>query len=144
MAVQFVVLGAVTATQEEYDHAFKTWERRNAVLGTKLQVYFAQTTIGPEWTDFAERVTDFYALTGVGLTSRKDAAAPLLEHYELVWPEHSEARDRAASEWNAVFGELKNAILDEKSALIQRVMNARVDAIESPPLRERLARRLPI
>jgi hypothetical protein len=144
MAVQFVVLGAVTATQEEYDRAYKTWEERNAVLGTKLQVYFAETTIGLEWTAFADRVTRFYALTGVELAHRRDAAAPLLGHYGLTWPVHGDADDPAASEWHAVFGELKEAVLEEKSALIQRVMNARVDAIESPPLRERLARRLPI
>src|SRR5688572_17978837 len=57
MAVQFAVLGAVSQDQKEYDDAYKSWEKKRSVIGTKLEVYFPQIELGSAWSDFAHRVT---------------------------------------------------------------------------------------
>lgn len=118
MSVQFAVLGAAGQSQEAYDQEYRSWETRSAVLGTKLDAYFPGTGLGRDWAAFAERVTAFYALTGVhDRAERERGAAPLLAHYGRAWPDGPS--DRA---WIAAWGELKAAILEEKGVLIQRVL----------------------
>lgn len=65
LSVQFVQMQSQYMDQEKLDQAYLAWETRSAVIGTKLQAYFPETTIPAEWTRFSEVVTNFYALLGM-------------------------------------------------------------------------------
>jgi hypothetical protein len=80
--IQFAVLRAPGQDQKAYDEAFRTWEVRSAVIGTKLEAYFPATPIGSDWGSFAERVTQFYATTGFqDRDDRRRRVEELLAHY---------------------------------------------------------------
>jgi hypothetical protein len=95
MTVQFQHLRPESVPQAEFSAAYKEWEVRSGVIGTRIEAYFPGTGLGERWTGFSERATRFYAL----------AAQP----------------EEARGEWGAVREEL----LNEKSALISAVLSAR-------------------
>lgn len=128
MAVQFVVLGSASQTQEKYDEAYRAWETESAVIATKLAAYFRQSNIAGDWSAFAERVTRFYALTGVDLSQRRHAARPLMETYGLRWQGSDDPPTEQA--WRQAWGTLKDAIFSEKTELIRRVLESPLDAFE--------------
>ena len=64
MAVQFAEGGAKSQTQEQFDEAYRDWEIKKAIIGSKIRGYFPQTTLGPDWDDFADIVSEVYALSG--------------------------------------------------------------------------------
>ena len=67
LAIQFAELGAVGQSQEDFDAGYRDWEIRNAVISSKLRVYFPDPELRDEWSRFARFATDFYALSGSGL-----------------------------------------------------------------------------
>jgi hypothetical protein len=119
MATQFAHIGAKSQKQADFDQAYRDWEIESAVIGTKLQAYFPDTTIPTEWTAFSELVTDFYALEGIGVDERSGHAADLAKR--LGASGYQGARD-----WLT----LKDGILDRKSALIQQVLKAAVSVLK--------------
>lgn len=120
MATQFAHVGAKSQKQADFDQAYRDWEIESAVIGTKLQAYFPDTTIPTEWTAFSALVTDFYALEGVGPDERSRFAADLAKRLGVP------SGDQGARDWLA----LKNAILERKSALIQQVLKAAVSGLK--------------
>jgi len=130
MAVQFAVLGAVGQDQTEYDNAYKIWEKKRSVIGTKLEAYFPLTDLGPAWSAFAHRVTIFYALTGIDDPAvRRAQRGDLLNSYGLTWPERQVQSDSDES-WKEAWGFLRESILDEKKQLVRRVLYERATAVE--------------
>jgi hypothetical protein len=120
MATQFAHLGAKSQKQADFDQAYREWEIESAVIGTKLQAYFPDTTIPTEWTAFSALVTDFYALEGSRVDERSGYAADLATRLGVP-SGHQDARD-----WLA----LKNGVLEKKSALIQQVLKATISVLK--------------
>ena len=128
ISIQFAVLGGPGQDQKAYDEAFRNWEVRSAVIGTKLEAYFPGTAIGEQWTDFSDRVTRFYATTGIDDADRRRAEVDkLLGHYGLAGgDEVTRAVSRSARpslDDQLAWGTLKDAIQSEKSALIRTVLD---------------------
>ena len=121
IAVQFAHLGAKSQKQADFDKAYREWEIQSAVIGTKLQAYFPDTTIPDEWTDFSELVTGFYALEGVGQDERPKFVSDIRKKLgALLDSEYQDQHD---------WGALKNGILKRKSELIQKVLRARISVL---------------
>jgi hypothetical protein len=121
MAIQFVHLGSKSQKQSDFDMAYREWEIQSAVIGTKLQAYFPETTIPEEWTRFSDLVTRFYALEGVSQDERSKLASAIAE--ELGALSSSERPDN----WD--WGALRNRILKRKSELIQKVLSAKISVL---------------
>jgi hypothetical protein len=121
MAVQFAHLGARSQKQADFDKAFREWEIQSAVIGTRLQAYFPDTTIPEEWTDFSEIVTDFYALEGVDQGKRPKFMSEIRKRLGA----HLDSESRGQQDW----GVLKDGILKKKSELIQKVLRARISVL---------------
>lgn len=120
MATQFAHIGAKSQKQADFDQAYRDWEIESAVIGTKLQAYFPDTTIPSEWTAFSALVTDFYALEGIAVNERSRYASNLATRLGVV------SSHEGAGDWLA----LKNGILERKSALIQQVLKAPVSVLK--------------
>jgi hypothetical protein len=141
MAIQFSVLGAVGQDQKEYDDAYKQWEKERSVIGTKLEAYFPKTDIGSAWSEFAHRVTNFYALTGIPEPEvRRSQTTVLLKTYGLNWPEQQARSDDENENWKVAWGLVREAILEEKKQLIQRALHERATAVEPKTYRLRAVR----
>jgi hypothetical protein len=121
MAVQFAHLGAKSQKQADFDKAFREWEIQSAVIGTRLQAYFPDTTIPDEWTDFSELVTDFYALEGVDQDKRPKFMSEIRKKLGAVLDSESQGQQ----DWGA----LKDGILKRKSELIQKVLMAKISVM---------------
>lgn len=123
MAVQFCHM--TLTRQEDVDHrslmtelnqAYREWEVRSAVIGTKLQSYFPTTTIPEEWTEFSDTVGHFYALEGVDDKHKQEFALIIKEKLlGLLGP-----GSVASEDW----GDLRGGILRKKAELIRKVMKA--------------------
>jgi hypothetical protein len=148
ISIQIAVLGAPGQGQKAYNEAFRNWEVGSAVIGTKLEAYFPGTTIGEQWTDFSDRVTWFYAITGIDDADRRRAEVDkLLGHYGLAGgDEVARAVSRGvrpALDDQLAWGTLKDAIQGEKSALIRTVLDTDSGALRSGGRAKRAARSRP-
>jgi hypothetical protein len=51
LAIQFAEVAAGSQTQEQYNEAYRNWEKRKAVIGAKLRAYFPKNrswaSLGP-------------------------------------------------------------------------------------------------
>jgi hypothetical protein len=121
MAIQYAHLGAESLKQADFDKAYLDWEIESAVIGTKLQAYFSDTTIPTEWTTFSALITDFYALEGVAPNERSKFTEVLAR--KLGAP--TDLKHQDLGDWLA----LKNRLLERKSALIQQVLLAKVSVL---------------
>lgn len=119
MAVQFVHLGAASMNQEKFDEAYREWEARSAVIGTKLQAYFPKTEIPDDWTRLSEVVTDFYALEGVSDELRRS-------EYSLRIDERLSALLGSQYERTQDWGALKEGISMKKADIIKKVLDSRI------------------
>jgi hypothetical protein len=120
MATQFAHVGAKSQKPADFDKAYRNWEIESAVIGTKLQAYFPDTTIPTEWTGFSAVVTDFYALEGTDVDERCRFAADLAKRLGVP------SGYQGPQDWLA----LKNGILERKSALIRQVLKAPVSVLK--------------
>jgi hypothetical protein len=121
MAIQFARLGAESQRQADFDKAYLGWEVQSAVIGTKLQAYFPDTTIPEEWSAFSELVTEFYALEGIAPDQRQGFMASIKGKLGASF----DAGDRAQVDW----GELKKGILRRESELIQKVLATKITVL---------------
>jgi hypothetical protein len=69
MAVQFAEVGAKSQTHDQFDNAYRDWEMKKAIIGSQIRGYFPHTTLGPDWDEFSDMVSEVYALSG---TTDKD------------------------------------------------------------------------
>jgi len=116
MAIQFVHVRAASFSQESFDDAYREWEVRSAVFGTKLQAYLPTHDLPAEWSQFSESVTHFYALEGTPPEQRPES----MERLGLTLKEY--LAEAQGDEWLRH----RTAILRWKSALIQRLMTSRI------------------
>ncbi|HXF85202.1 MAG TPA: hypothetical protein VNK49_07405 [Anaerolineales bacterium] len=121
MAIQFAHLGSKSQKQSDFDTSYREWEIQRAVIGTKLQAYFPETTIPEEWTRFSDVITQFYALEGVGQDERLKLATAIAEELGTL--------SRSAHQDNLDWGVLRNEILKRKSELIQKVLRAKITVL---------------
>jgi hypothetical protein len=128
MAIQFAELGSSAQTQDKFDEAYREWETESAVIGAKFGAYLHEGNLSADWAAFCKRLTRFYALSGVPLAERREAASELFEAYHINWPGSDVEPD--VQTWRYVWGLLKNAILNEKAELSSRLLRARLDAFE--------------
>jgi len=104
--------------QAEFDQAYKAWEVKSAVIGTKLQAYFPKSDIPKTWTAFADVMTGFYALEGIvesQLPSNMTVLANQISatlFYDL--PE------------SATYMQLREALLKCKSHIIRAILQTKV------------------
>lgn len=107
--------------QREFDQAYRNWEVRSAVLGTKLEAYFPATTIPTEWGEFSEIITDFYALEGTGGEAKLNLASNIRRRLSTLLGPGSVVDD----DW----GHLKDGVLQGKCQLIQKVLRSRISVL---------------
>lgn len=143
MAIQFAVRVEVSQEPKEYDEAYKTWEVRSAVLGTKLEAYFAPS-IAKDWDALEDQLSGLYNLTRT--SDRVGREAPtnvLLAKLGLRRSEPpGDDRERQEAARRDAWERLRDPILDCKISLIQKVLEERVNELQKPPLLERLRRRI--
>jgi hypothetical protein len=132
LAVQFVRLArdqtpaelltreVLTERQRQFDEAYRVWEVRSAVIGTKLEAYFAGTQIPQNWSDFTDAVTAFYALEGQDAETQARSVADLAGLLTKLG-------GRATPDW----GDVRNGILEVKARIIRSVLDAPVSAFRS-------------
>lgn len=128
MAVQFVHLGKQNRSsssglvrpeeQAEFDSAYKAWEVKSAIIGTKLQAYFPRSVIPENWTKFADTVTRFYALEGIR-ESRLPAAMT-----ELARQIPGIAGDQLNQ--SVTWAQMRQSILKWKADMLATVLQAKV------------------
>jgi hypothetical protein len=123
----------VCAIKEGYNESFRSWEIRSAVIGTKLEAYFPGTSIGSDWSAFSGRVSRFYAITGMGDTDlRRTTVGELVGHYELTGADavaRAVSGGRPSMGDQLAWGALKDAIQNDKSALIRTVLDSDTTAL---------------
>ena len=112
MAVQFAHMGA--GSQEDLDDAYRKWEIRSAVIGTRLQAYFGLTALPEDWTRFSSVLTLFYALEGVS-ADRKESEQ---EHAQRKLNALLPSEDRVESTWSGI----RRGLLLQKSAMILKIL----------------------
>jgi hypothetical protein len=132
MAVQFIVVGLPGSDEDqakqtrEVNDAYRTWEIKSAVIGTKLQAYFPTSSLPSSWTEFSHLVTLFYARIGIEKPDRPSADHELREKLNEMLRTLG-SRYTLGETW----GDLKNGVLEAKSALIQQVLQQPIAAIGS-------------
>lgn len=118
MVTQFVHLGSSSMSQREFDQSFCDWEIRKMVIGTKLHAYYPGTPIPDQWEEYAEIVTDFYALEGIpaeGLPEgRKQIRGKLNKLFGTGEP--------IGDDWE----DIRKGLLDGKAELIQAVLDTKI------------------
>jgi hypothetical protein len=135
MAVQFAELRAVSQTQSNYDEAYRSWEIKRAVIGSKIRGYFPNTSIGSDWDIFSEIVSEVYALSGTTNDSaRKKRINRIRDHFpksEVDWDTlvQIELKDGGFESFNKFLKpwfDLREQLFIEKDMLIQRIIDAPV------------------
>ena len=116
MANQFIQVGAASFSQANFDEAYKDWEIRSAVLGTKLRAYVGETKLDEEWGRFSDAFTWFYGLAAGEFEGR---ARHVTELHTLLGTYLS---DKPNDEWLRH----KGALLRWKSAIIEKLMSAKI------------------
>lgn len=128
MAVQFAEMGSTSQSPQDYDMAYRAWEIESAKLGALLSAYFPQTTIGEDWREFSEVLTDFYALSGAAqpadrqyLLDRMRNAA-FLTNAPVDWAALAQRGDNYAQHRLA----LHNQLAAGRDAIIRAILDARI------------------
>ncbi len=127
----------LTERQDNLNRAYAKWEVEGAVIGTKLQAYFPderacspQGDLPGRWTDFADVLTQFYALEGTpDEAQRAHQIQRLLERLQSI-PSLTRAPSstgQGAGSWDR----LRSEILRRKGDLIQWVLRSRVAGLSS-------------
>jgi hypothetical protein len=132
LAVQFVRLNRgrgtaaltkedLTKRQEEFDAVYRKWEIDAAIIGSKLEAYFAGSPLPTTWTQFASAVTDFYALEGQTEDQQDRSLADLGVRVGKLTSGY------VAPDWQSVRG----AILDAKARLSRSVLGCTAPAFHT-------------
>ena len=135
MAVQFAERGAASQTQEQYDTAYRHWEVRKAIIGSKIRGYFPHTKLGPDWDEFSEIVSEVYALSG---TSDKKFRKERLDRLKTYFAANTVDWESLANLKlkQGVFHEfqtfykawfsLRKQVLEKKDELVQRILDSSI------------------
>lgn len=135
MAVQFAEVGAASQTQEQFDQAYRTWEVKKAIVGSKIRGYFPNTTLGKDWDEFSEIVSEVYALSGTtDEVFREERLSRLKDYFgtdAADWQslENLELKTGGFQDFQKFYRawfSLRKNILERKDALVQRVLDSRI------------------
>ena len=135
MAVQFAEVGAASQTQEQFDQAYRTWEVKKAIIGSKIRGYFPNTTLGKDWDEFSEIVSEVYALSGTtDEVFRQERLDRLKEYFgtdaadwqSLVNLELKTSGFHNFQTFYRAWFSLRKQVLERKDALVQRILDSRI------------------
>jgi hypothetical protein len=71
-AVQFVLVGAASQSQEEFDKAYRTWQLEKSVLTSLLGAYFRDGAVTAAWTHCRALTTAYYVQAGIPAGPRRE------------------------------------------------------------------------
>ncbi len=133
MAVQFAEVGAASQTQEQYDTAYRNWEVNKAIIGSKIRGYFPHTTLGTDWDEFSEIVSEVYALSGTSdetfRTERLDRLKKYFATDAVDWESLANLKLKHGgfhefqTFYRAWFS-LRKQVLERKDELVQRILDS--------------------
>lgn len=109
----------IKARQDEMNEDYQQWEVDSAIIGTKLKSYFPTEPIPDDWDAFCNLINLFYIqeyLQNKAITLALPRQEELNNLLELQAPTVT---------WEAQ----RDAIMRRKTALIQSVLNTRIQAI---------------
>lgn len=115
MVIQFIRLDHNPSNHKDFDEAYKSWEVRSAVIGTKLEAYFGGTTIPNDWSDFSHLLWMFYALEGVSEGEREKQEQSFREKLAIFVP---------SAHVEPAWGSLKDGLLVRKAEIIRAILKA--------------------
>src|SRR3712207_436081 len=64
-AAQFVLVGAASQSQEDFDKAYRTWQLEKSVLTSLLGAYFRDPVVAAAWTRCRALATAYYVQSGI-------------------------------------------------------------------------------
>jgi len=135
LAVQFAEVHSKSQTQEQYSAAYREWEIEKAIIGSKIRGYFPNTTLGQDWDEYADIVTEVYALSGTTDTAfRNDRLKGLNLYFDnaaIDWEslEKHHLKEGGFNKfqiYSKAWFSLRKSTLDRKDALVQEILNSRV------------------
>jgi hypothetical protein len=65
-SVQFVLVGAASQSQEDFDAAYRSWQLEKSVLTSLLGAYFRNPAVAAAWTRCRALATAYYVQAGIG------------------------------------------------------------------------------
>lgn len=71
-AVQFVLVGAASQSQQDLDHAYRTWQLEKSVLTSLLGAYFRDGAVTAAWTRCRALATAYYVQAGIPAGPRRE------------------------------------------------------------------------
>jgi hypothetical protein len=145
MATQYAELRAASQTQEDFDKAYSTWEVQKAIIGATLRSYFPQTSLGKDWDEFSEVVTEFYALTGTSDPGFREKRLKGLKEYfgkyfdtnAVSWETLANLGLKASDDlykfqdFMRAWHSLRKLVLKRKDALVQSILADRIAFFDS-------------
>jgi hypothetical protein len=135
LAIQFAEVVARSQTQEQYDEAYRTWEKRKAVIGAKLRAYFPRTDLGPSWDQFGDIVSEVYALSGTSEPGERAEQLSKLKQYfgtdAVDWQALANLELKKGDlhqyhNFSRAWFSLRQRVLQRKDALIQRILDSKI------------------
>ena len=80
MRIQFVEIEAKSQTQEEFDTAYREWEIKAAVIGSRIRAYLTED-IYLDWDTYSRSVTGFYTLAGIFEEAKRKESLREIQNY---------------------------------------------------------------
>lgn len=130
MAIQFVVAGAPSRTQEDFDQAFLKWSVDSSVIGSKLWAYFPKTNIPTDWETYTNLVSEFYGLTGIRDVGMRDEWLNRMRKQHFLASQTSidwkSLIDGKGEKYGENWHKMRDEILSRKGFLLQEILEARL------------------
>jgi hypothetical protein len=135
MAIQFAEVGAKSQTQDQFDNAYRDWEIKKAIIGSKIRGYFPHTTLGPDWDEFSDMVSEVYALSGTADKDFRNTRLNELKQYfstdSVDWKslENLQLKKEGFIQFQVFYKawfSLRKTILEKKDVLVQRILDSRI------------------
>ena len=119
-----------TQAQEDLDKAFRESQIEREVIESSLSAYFPNTKIPVEWADLSSLIEDFYALTGIHDSSRREAhLQKIRQEYFAESPIDLHALTyKEDPNYFETWFELKDAVLNQKDEVIQDIIQSHMPA----------------
>jgi hypothetical protein len=118
--------------RQDLEPVYDDWRVRSAVIGAKLEAYFAGTGLRDEWSHFSKAVNLFYRLERADPKEKNPIYGKLRETLPTLAgrdPAESELRDELSGEEDKDWVEAKDRIGEETSGLVQKVLGSDISRI---------------
>jgi len=130
LAVQFVEADA-SLSQEQFDQAYRDWERHAAMIGAKIRAYYSDDAVAQSWDDFTRTVSEFYALTGTDEAALNYRVNGLRNPLGLTdWEPLADPRAKRdrTPDYREAWWQLRQALLAKKDQIVRRLLDAPMTA----------------